>query len=83
MGVKGVFVGFGTGVVAFDCGALGIALSALLGVGAGAGVGVAFGTGVDGGLTSGSGFGFILVIKNDSFAPVPLGSHSMKLYEGK
>jgi hypothetical protein len=34
-------------------------------------------------LTTDSGFGFILVMRNDSFAPVPLGSHSMKLYEGK
>jgi hypothetical protein len=79
MAAKVGFVGLAVGVMIFDCGALGVALGALPGIG----VGVDFGAGVDGGLTTGSGFGFILVMRNDSFAPVPLGSHSMKLYEGK
>ena len=83
MAAKAGFVGLAVGVMTFNCGALGVALGALPGVGVGVGVGVDFGAGVDGGLTTGSGFSFILVMRNDSFAPVPLGSHSMKLYEGK
>jgi hypothetical protein len=85
MGAKAGFARLGVGVMAFGGGALGVALVALPGVGVsiGAGVGIDFGAGVDGGLSTGSGFGFILVMRNDSFAPVPLGSHSMKLYEGK
>ena len=83
MGAKVGFVGLGVGVMAFGCGVLGVVLGTLPGVGVGVGVG--FGAGVDGGLTTGSdsGFGFILVIKKESFAPVPLGSHSIKLYDGK
>lgn len=50
-----------------------------------AGGAMALGAGVDGALTlmSCSGFGFILVIKNDIFAPDMFGSHSKKLYDGK
>jgi hypothetical protein len=85
MGAKVGFVGLGVGVMGFDRGTFGVALDVFPGAGAGVGVGVGvdLAAGVDGGLTTGSGFGFILVIKNDSFAPVPLGSHSIKLYEGK
>ena len=44
--------------------------------------------GVEGGLAAAaaalsSGFGFSLVTRKLNFAPEPLGSHSMKLYEGK
>jgi hypothetical protein len=83
MGAKVGFVGLGVGVMGFDRGTFGVALDIFPGAGVGVGVGVDFAAGVDGGLTTGSGLGFILVIKNDSFAPVPLGSHSIKLYEGK
>lgn len=77
-GCTGVRVGLGVGVMtAVD--APGVALGAVLGVGVDAGTGSDFGAGVAGALVSASGFGFILVIKNDNFAPVPLGSHSMKL----
>lgn len=78
-------IGFGTGPVVVAV--VGAPSVGALGGGAAAGAGVdAGGAGVAGGSTvgvSGFGFGFILVIKNDSFAPVPFGSHSMKLYDGK
>jgi hypothetical protein len=73
MGVRAGLVGFGVGVIC-NGGAFGVALRE----GPGVGVCIGFGAGVDKGLTTG-GFGFILVIRKDSFAPVPLGSHSMKL----
>ena len=54
------------------------------GVGVCGGAGVA---GVEGGLAAAaaasSGFGFSLVTRKLNLAPEPLGSHSMKLYEGK
>jgi len=75
----GVRLALGMGVMAPGRGAPGVILGALFGVGADAGSDL--GAGVDGGLVSGSGsgFGFIFVIRKDNFAPVPLGSHSMKL----
>jgi hypothetical protein len=97
MGAKLGVERFGTGVMGFEgaksgvefvagpgvgVGALGVGA---LGVGAGAGMDLG-GAGVEGGSMagfSGFGFGFIFVIKNDSLAPVPLGSHSIKLYDGK
>lgn len=55
--------------------------AALAGVGVCGGAGVA---GVEGGLAAASsGFGFSLVTRKLNLAPEPLGSHSMKLYEGK
>jgi hypothetical protein len=80
------------GVIVFGETRPGAGFGAALGVGAlgvgtldvSAGACVDFGAGVQGSATgSGFGFGFILVIKKDNFAPVPLGNHSMKLYEGK
>lgn len=41
------------------------------------------GTGVDGVLTALSDFGLSFVTRKLNLAPDPLGSHSMKLYEGK
>ena len=41
------------------------------------------GTGVDGFVTALSDFGLSFVTRKLNFAPDPLGSHSMKLYEGK
>lgn len=89
MDVKVEFGEFGMGIMPFggaEPGARAAGVGTLdTGTGAGAGAGVAFGAGVEGGSATGSGFGFgfILVMRNDSFAPVPLGSHSIKLYEGK
>jgi hypothetical protein len=48
------------------------------GVWGGAGV-----DGVDGGLDVASGFGLSFVTRKLNFAPEPLGSHSIKLYDGK
>ena len=60
------------------------AVAAGVGVCGTAGVaGVAGAAGVGGGLGGSSGFGLSLVTRKLNFAPVPLGSHSMKLYEGK
>lgn len=89
MGAKLGFEEFGAGVVGFERAGSGVGFGAGLGVGAlstgtGPGAGVDLGgAGVEGVSAADSGFGFILVIKNDSLAPVPLGSHSMKLYDGK
>ena len=58
--------------------------AALAGAGGCGGAGVA---GVEGDLAAAgaasSGFGFSLVTRKLNLAPEPLGSHSMKLYEGK
>jgi hypothetical protein len=57
------------------------ALGVPLGVAPDGAAEIAFGAGVAGGLTTAScsGFGFILVIKNEILAPDLLGSHSKKL----
>ena len=70
---------FGVGMLIGGADGVGAVLLAAAGVWAG------FGAGVEGGFTlgAGGGFGLSFVTKNENFAPELLGSHSMKLYEGK
>ncbi len=61
-------------------GAAGVAFGAPVGAGVWGGAGV---DGVDGGLDAASDFGLSFVTRKLNFAPEPLGSHSIKLYDGK
>lgn len=74
-GNGGLFGPLASGVV------VGAGVDAAAGVPAGAGV--CGGAGVEGGLAAASGLGLSLVTRKLNLAPEPLGSHSIKLYEGK